>query len=93
MKKESHLIIAGDGPLYKTLAAQKHPNIAFTGFLEGEELAKLYATSTLLTHPELRSSFRSAARQFAMGQSWDSIFNTLIKSYFETQGKSSSRTA
>lgn len=153
LKRESHLIIAGDGPLFKTLAAQKDPNITFTGFIEGKELAKVYASadvflfpsstetfgnvvlealssglpvicakaggvqhlvqhgvngflcqskntnhftqavSTVLTDQSIRVSFRAAARQFALSQSWDNIFNTLIKSYFDTQLEVSSHTA
>jgi glycosyltransferase involved in cell wall biosynthesis len=145
VKKDSHLVIVGDGPLYKELAYQRQPNITFTGFLEGEELASLYATAdvflfpsstetfgnvvlealssglpvvcaeaggvqhlvkhgvngflchsrntedfiqattTLLSHSELLSSFRIEARQFALTQSWDNVFSALIKSYFETQ--------
>lgn len=47
VKKESHLVIVGDGPLYRTLSEQHQENITWTGFIQGEELARIYASSDI----------------------------------------------
>jgi len=141
IRQDSHLIIAGDGPLYKTLSAVQHPQITYTGFIEGEQLAELYASadlflfpsatetfgnvvleamssgipvigaraggvkeiiqegktgilcspkntsqfthalSSLLGAPEKLNRMGTTARQYALTQSWDEIFNRLIRQY------------
>jgi glycosyltransferase involved in cell wall biosynthesis len=56
-KEETHLLIVGDGPMLKALAAEKNENVTFTGFLEGEALAKVYASSDLFLFPSSTETF------------------------------------
>lgn len=141
IQSDSHLVIAGDGPLYKPLTAEKHPKITFTGFIEGEMLAELYASADLflfpsatetfgnvvleaqssglpviganaggvkeliqngktgflcepqqvneftdaifriLSQPEKLEYMRKQAREFALSQSWDAVFDKLVFQY------------
>ena len=41
---EAHLIITGYGPSYATLTKQAPVGVSFTGYLEGNELAAIYAS-------------------------------------------------
>ncbi|ARK31795.1 glycosyltransferase family 4 protein [Halalkalibacter krulwichiae] len=58
IKQDSHLLIVGDGPLLKPLSTQIcSENITFTRFLEGEELAKVYAASDVFLFPSATETF------------------------------------
>lgn len=57
LQKETHLLIVGDGPLFKQLSETKHPQITFTGFKEGEELAEIYASSDVFLFPSPTETF------------------------------------
>lgn len=141
LKKDTHLLIVGDGPLLKQMTVIQHDKITFTGFIEGEELAEVYASSdvfifpsstetfgnvvleamasglpvvvakaggvqdlvehgqngylceakntdefikntlVLLENDELRLKLAENARQFALSQSWEQIFNHLLDSF------------
>jgi glycosyltransferase involved in cell wall biosynthesis len=52
------LVFVGDGPLRQQLAARcKGKPIAFTGMLEGEELARAYASGDCLVFPSTTDTF------------------------------------
>lgn len=57
LKKETHLVIIGDGPLYKSLSEQYQENMTWTGFMKGEELAKAYASSDIFFFPSPTETF------------------------------------
>jgi len=57
VKKESHLVIVGDGPLYRTLSEQHQEHITWTGFIQGEELARIYASSDIFLFPSPTETF------------------------------------
>ena len=145
LKKDTHLLIVGDGPLLKQLKQQNMNQVTFTGFLEEEELAMVYASSDLFIFPSttetfgnvvleamgsglpvigsnqggvkhliqhdktgyacassnellegtirlledsaLRKQFANNARQYALTQSWDRIFDQLIYNCMEVVKK------
>lgn len=49
--------IVGDGPYKKELQATYSDKIAFTGFLEGENLAKIYASADFFLFPSTTETF------------------------------------
>lgn len=57
IKKDTHLVIVGDGPLYRTLSEQYQENTTWTGFMEGEQLAQAYASSDLFLFPSPTETF------------------------------------
>ncbi|MEK3735353.1 MULTISPECIES: glycosyltransferase family 4 protein [Paenibacillus] len=57
VKQETHLLIVGNGPLFQTLSAKEHPQITWTGFLEGEALSKVYASADLFLFPSPTETF------------------------------------
>lgn len=57
VKKNTHLLIVGDGPLYKQLSEESHEQMTWTGFMEGEELAEVYASSDLFLFPSSTETF------------------------------------
>lgn len=57
VKKETHLVIVGDGPLFKVLSEQHQTNITWTGFIEGESLAQVYASSDIFIFPSPTETF------------------------------------
>lgn len=58
VKEDSHLVIAGDGPLYNDLSSQYNSDqITFTGFIQGEELATLYASANIFLFPSSTETF------------------------------------
>ncbi len=57
IKKKTHLVVVGDGPLFRLLSEQQHPNVTWTGFIEGEQLAKIYASSDLFLFPSPTETF------------------------------------
>jgi len=59
--RKADLAVVGDGPLLDKLKAQhRNPRIAFTGFLDGEELATAYATSNVMVFPSVTDTFGNA---------------------------------
>ena len=50
-------LIVGDGPMRTQLQNHAQPNMLFTGFLKGEELAELYSTAELFVFPSPTETF------------------------------------
>ncbi|MDG4656449.1 glycosyltransferase family 1 protein [Ectobacillus antri] len=136
-----HWLLVGDGPASADLKEACTENVTFTGYLKGEDLAAIYATSSLMVFPSstetfgnvvleslacgtpvigadaggvkniithgkngmlcfpkqadlfinaietllddynLRQEMRQHAQEYALSQSWDSIFANLLKHY------------
>jgi glycosyltransferase involved in cell wall biosynthesis len=57
VNEQLHWLIVGDGPLRKELQAQAESNMTFTGYLNGEHLAEVYAASDLLVFPSPTETF------------------------------------
>lgn len=58
LQRNSHVILAGDGPLYETLSEQyKRDNVSFLGFVEGKALADLYAAGDVFLFPSAHETF------------------------------------
>lgn len=54
----AQLVVVGDGPYLKELARRyRRPEILFTGFLHGEDLARAYAGSDLFVFPSTTDTF------------------------------------
>ncbi len=54
----ANLAVVGDGPLRRQLEIRyRDPRIVFTGFLEGEELARAYASSDAFVFPSVTDTF------------------------------------
>ncbi|MGE6595175.1 glycosyltransferase family 4 protein [Bacillus proteolyticus] len=57
-RSDIHWLIAGDGPLAKTLRENvPKTNVTFTGYLQGEDLAEAYASSDLMVFPSATETF------------------------------------
>jgi glycosyltransferase involved in cell wall biosynthesis len=55
---KADLVVVGDGPEREKLAKHyDHPQITFTGYLYGEELAQAYASADMLVFPSLTDTF------------------------------------
>ena len=55
---DADLVIVGDGPLRDELQLKYNdPQIVFTGYLFGEELAKMYASADMFVFPSLTDTF------------------------------------
>jgi glycosyltransferase involved in cell wall biosynthesis len=50
-RDDVHLVVAGDGPYRKELEAALGGDATFTGFLRGEELARLFASGDVFVFP------------------------------------------
>lgn len=57
MQSRVHWIIVGDGPLLPKMRMQSPPNVTFTGYLHGEELAVMYASADLFVFPSSTETF------------------------------------
>lgn len=59
LQRKMQLIIAGDGPLYKELAAtaELHDNVKLSGFVHGERLRELYASADVFMFPSATETF------------------------------------
>ncbi|MRH44551.1 glycosyltransferase [Aquibacillus halophilus] len=57
VKDKVHWLLVGDGPLYQNLQKDKIDNMTFTGYLKGEQLAELYASSNLFVFPSSTETF------------------------------------
>ncbi|MBE0598240.1 MAG: glycosyltransferase family 1 protein [Desulfuromonadales bacterium] len=51
------LLLTGDGPLRARLERLKDDRVLFTGYRQGEELARLYASADLFVFPSLTETF------------------------------------
>lgn len=56
-KKKIELIITGDGPELKVLKKDAPENVIFTGFKNGLELSKIYASSDIFAFPSLTETY------------------------------------
>lgn len=56
-RDDCRLLIVGDGPLRPKLEAVGDPYTSFTGYLYGEELARIYASADLFVFPSLTDTF------------------------------------
>ncbi|WP_345241661.1 glycosyltransferase family 1 protein [Pontibacillus salipaludis] len=57
LQKQVHWLVAGDGPIACELKSAAPKNMTFTGYVEGEHLARIYATSTLMVFPSSTETF------------------------------------
>jgi glycosyltransferase involved in cell wall biosynthesis/predicted metal-dependent phosphoesterase TrpH len=56
--RPAQLVIVGDGPYLKELVRRYHrPEILFTGFLHGEDLARAYAGADVFVFPSVTDTF------------------------------------
>ncbi|MGG1489588.1 glycosyltransferase family 1 protein [Bacillus licheniformis] len=61
LKDDVHWLIAGDGPLKKELEKRAPLNMTFAGYVKGEELASIYASSDLFVFPSPTETFGNSA--------------------------------
>jgi glycosyltransferase involved in cell wall biosynthesis len=67
-RDDVHLVIAGDGPYRGELEAMLGTSATFTGFLRGEELARVYASCDLFVFPSTTDTLgRAMAEAQASG--------------------------
>ncbi|RXI98376.1 glycosyltransferase family 1 protein [Anaerobacillus alkaliphilus] len=57
IKKDTHLLMVGDGPLLKQLSELECEQITWTGFMEGNDLAEVYASSNVFIFPSSTETF------------------------------------
>ena len=57
VQKNVHWLITGDGPSKEEMEKIAPPNMTFTGYLDGEDLARVYATSDLFIFPSVTETF------------------------------------
>src|SRR5699024_8475132 len=57
IKDDVHWLIVGDGPLKRHLEKEAPANMTFTGFIEGLDLAHIYAASDLFVFPSSSETF------------------------------------
>jgi phosphatidylinositol alpha 1,6-mannosyltransferase len=57
------LVIVGDGPERASLAAALPPTSIVTGFLQGEELADIYAAADIFVFPSLTDTFGQVVQE------------------------------
>ncbi|MBM7704843.1 glycosyltransferase family 4 protein [Metabacillus iocasae] len=57
IRHKIHWLIVGDGPLKEQLQKESLEHMTFTGFLQGEHLAKVYAASDLFVFPSATETF------------------------------------
>ncbi|WP_025681518.1 glycosyltransferase family 4 protein [Paenibacillus massiliensis] len=57
MQARVHWLIVGDGPLLPKLRLHAPANTTFTGYLHGEELAAVYASSDIFVFPSCTETF------------------------------------
>jgi phosphatidylinositol alpha 1,6-mannosyltransferase len=68
------VVTASGGPKYTVQPGK-------TGYTAKNFDEFVAAVALLLTHPDLLSSMRTAARQYALSTSWDPIFESMYKTY------------
>jgi len=57
LREQAHLLIVGDGPLLRKLSDTNPAGVTFAGFMEGEELAEVYASCDLFLFPSATETF------------------------------------
>lgn len=57
INRNIHWLMIGDGPLREKLEGQAPANMTFTGYLQGERLAEVYAASDLFVFPSPTETF------------------------------------
>jgi glycosyltransferase involved in cell wall biosynthesis len=57
INEQVHWLIAGDGPLLAELQMATLPNMTFTGYLKGVELAEIYSATDLFIFPSPTETF------------------------------------
>jgi glycosyltransferase involved in cell wall biosynthesis len=57
IKDQVHWLIVGDGPLKNELITSAEPNMTFTGYLKGHDLAETYAASDVFVFPSPTETF------------------------------------
>lgn len=57
IRNDVHWLIVGDGPRKERLEKIAPPNMTFTGYIEGEDLAKIYASADLFVTPSTSETF------------------------------------
>ncbi|MGG3927937.1 glycosyltransferase family 1 protein [Metabacillus fastidiosus] len=57
IRKNVHWLIVGDGPSKEEMMNQAPANMTFAGYLTGEDLAKVYASSDLFVFPSPTETF------------------------------------
>ena len=62
-----------------------------TGFVAADDPAFVRGIETLLTNREMQGAMSKAARQYALGVSWDAVFEKVYSAYNHTECLSSSR--
>lgn len=55
--REVHLVITGDGPQADVLKREAPPNVTFTGYLHGEDLAAVYASCDIFVFPSTTETY------------------------------------
>ena len=68
------VVSAGGGPKYTVQHGQ-------TGYVANNFDEFVALTAVLLTHPDLLTSMRIAARQYALSTSWEQVFEGMYKAY------------
>lgn len=67
-RRDAHLVIAGDGPYRAQLEARLGDAATFTGFVRGEELARLFASCDIFVFPSTTDTLgRAVAEAQASG--------------------------
>lgn len=67
-RDDVHLVVAGDGPYREELQALLGERATFTGFLHGEDLARLYASGDVFVFPSVTDTLgRAVAEAQASG--------------------------
>jgi len=59
---EVQFVLAGDGPARRTLE-KRMPDAVFTGYLNGQDLSEVYASSDLLLFPSVTESFGNVVHE------------------------------
>ncbi|WP_080848586.1 glycosyltransferase family 4 protein [Cytobacillus gottheilii] len=57
LKENSHWLIVGDGPSRTEMEEAAPPNMTFTGYLKGKELANIYTAGDLFVFPSTTETF------------------------------------
>lgn len=65
IRSEVHWLVVGDGPMMEYGRKEAPPNVTFTGYRSGEELAELYAASDLFVFPSATETFGNVVLEAA----------------------------
>lgn len=57
IKDDVHWLIVGDGPIKHTLETMAPDNMTLTGYIQGSDLAQIYATADLFVFPSASETF------------------------------------